>query len=105
MTSLNPRARRLLERNYDLVCENPSIFEEGCSTILKTRGIETDLEKVVSYVNGFMYGLVECYYNLTLEKTMDEEERKELYLIMRRKDWEIRHSLISARIKLSPDNF
>lgn len=98
MSSLDRTAREFLEENIDDMMNRPEEFERGYREALQEMGIEPNLETILSFISGFLQGLVWDYYLRVKHREMNPEETKDLVKLMKRRAFELRHAFLFTRV-------
>jgi len=99
MSLLDSTARDILEENIDGVLERPEEFEQGYRKVLREMGVEPNLETVLSFISGFLQGLIWDYYLRVKQRNMNPEEIADLTKLMKRRAWELRHAFLLTRVE------
>ena len=99
MTYLDDSIRTMIEKMIDSWMKDPKVTEETYRFILEKQGIEPNLETVLSFIAGIIYGASDGAYAVKYERLMNVVERKELIELMNIIIFEIRQALASTRIE------
>ena len=99
MEGLTAEARAVLEKNIDSVLEKPEEREEIYSSTLKEHGIEPNLETILSFITGFLTGLMAQFYVSKYGRFLNADEIGELTELMKRRAFEIRMAFMGTRIE------
>ena len=98
--SLDEGARAGVEYTVDMIIKEPKEFENQFSDVLRQQGIEPNLETVLSFFTGMMYGFVVSYYSAKFNRSsLTQEERSGLIELLKRRAFEIRQAVVSTRIE------
>jgi len=99
MGSLTDEARIVLEKNIDNILKKPEAAEEIYSIVLREHGIEPNLETVLSFITGFLTGIMQHFYIVAYNRSLNPNEIKTLIALMKRKAFEMRMAFLETRIK------
>jgi len=99
MGKLDDEIRIALEKNIDSILKDPEDHEKTWRSMLIGQGIEPNLETVLSFLIGDLYGLVWGYYIFRHARDMNIEEHKDLIAVLRRRAFELREAFIGTRIE------
>ena len=99
MENLDGEARIIVESNIDIIIKEAKKSEEFHRLILMEQGIEPNLETILSYITGFLSGIVAGFYLHKYKRNMNSNEEKELLKLMKRRAWELREVFINARME------
>lgn len=91
--------RVAVEKEIDKFLKEPKEYENAFRNILTAQGIEPNLETVLSYLTGVLYGFADGLYLEKYRRPMTLEEGEELMSLLRRRAFEIRESIIGTRIE------
>ena len=78
MTVLDDDARIAVERAIDELIEEPKETEDEVHLILIAQGIEPNLEAVLSYLTGMLFGLISGFYFSKYHRDLNQDEQNEL---------------------------
>lgn len=95
---LTDDARILFEKNMDNFIDDAEHSENAISTHLKYQGIETNLETILSHINGFMSGLIWYYYEVHYNRALNPDEVTDLSNLLKRRASELKNAFMSLRI-------
>ena len=59
---MDEKVRRILESNIDTFLKHPKETEKSIREYLIKQGVEPNLETILAYLTGMMFGLIEGYY-------------------------------------------
>jgi hypothetical protein len=96
MAGLEDKFRIILERNIDALLKEPQDTQIGSAQILYDMGIQPDLETILSYITGSLKGVVEMAIIDSYGRTPNEEERKDIMELLKRRASELRDAFQSA---------
>lgn len=99
---MDEKVRRIIESNIDTFLKYPKETEKGIKEYLKKQGIEPNLETILAYLTGMMFGLIEGHYRTLYGRGQTRDEEKDVLDILKRRAMELRYSFIETRI--NPDN-
>ena len=99
MKGLDENARIIVEKNIDSVINEPEQTEKAFRNTLREQGIEPNLETVLSSISGYIEGIVDGFYYHEYNRLMNDDERKELTQLLKRRAFEIRQTFVSTRIE------
>ena len=101
MTGLEEEAVDAVEKNVDSIIKDPKKAERLFSLFLTAQGIESNLETILSFIDGLLLGGVSELYNFKFHKGFleSEEELLELTNLLKRRAWEMREAFINTRIE------
>jgi len=92
--------RESFEKSIDEVLKDAPKFERIFSDILVNLGIEPNLETVLSFLGGAIFAMYIAKFVLKGDiSDTDVKEIKDFSDILKRRAWEIRQSMIQARIE------
>ena len=91
-------ARVVLETNIDYVLKDPSGWEKTVKYSLSQSGIEADLEQVLAFTAGDLFGIFYLFIMQKMNRKPTPKEFDEFSDIMKRRAWEIRQALIKDHL-------
>ena len=100
MVDLDNDARIAVERSIDTMIKDAKNIDENYKGILIAQGIEPNLETLLSFINGFIFGIVNGIYLLKYKRVLISEETIELVNLLKRRGWELRQAIVDPRISL-----
>lgn len=98
MPALDTGARSMLEEMVDSILKRPKDTESGFRSYLKAIGIEADLEAVLSFIAGYLYGSLRAWTGVSYRRAPNAEELNEFISLIRRRASEIREVFLSERV-------
>ena len=99
MVEVDEHARAWLEKQVDIVMNDPKKFEDLYSLILQAQGIEPTLETILSSISGYMLGYVTSMFIVKYGRDMTSEEEATYLQLLKRRAWEMREALLNTRIR------
>lgn len=93
MAYLNDEMRLAVARTLDLHIRNPKIIGASSSTILTAQGIKPNLETVLSFRIGILYGMAMSYYMNKHSRGLTESENLAFMLLVTSRVDEFRESI------------
>jgi len=97
--TLDPPLRVALEEAFDSFIREPKKYEKGFSTLLRMVGIEPNLDSILSFISGCMYGCMIAYYRNSYRRSPTKEEYRAFNEWIKRRAWELRQAFIGTRIE------
>ena len=91
--------RVYLEEAFDKFIREPKEYEKAYSILLRMQGIEPNLDAILSFISGYMYGCMIAYYIFTYDRKPTPEEDRAFHELMKRRAWELRQAFIATRIE------
>ena len=91
--------RTIVEKNADSAIKKPKVAERAYANILRSQGIEPNLETVLSFLMGHLTGIVDGMYVHKHKRLPTSDENDELNQLLKRRAWEIRQAFMSTRIE------
>jgi len=98
MADFLKEARLSIEKNFDAIIKDPRLSEEKFSAILRIQGIEPNLEALLSFISGMLFGTTDAMYVIMKNRHMNYEEVIEFNKLLKRRAWEMRQAFIGTRI-------
>ena len=74
-------------------------LEESIRSVLREQGIEPNLEIVLSYIAGNIFGLAMAWYASKYQRQMNEDEGTAVLRFTKRRAYELREAFIKTRMK------
>lgn len=99
MKDLDPDERSLLEEAIDKILKNPEKTEEDVRWVLRTQGIEPNLETVLSFITGVIYGGLSIFHQFKYKRDLNPDEQAESIQLLKRRAFEMRQVFIGTRIE------
>lgn len=99
MAELNETVRTMVEKEVDDVIADPEKIEKSYSTALKAQGIEPNLDVILSFIIGYLFGRVTDYYWIEYRRRLSSEEFAELIKLFKRRAFEMRMAFMSTRVE------
>ena len=96
---LDQDARIGLETTIDNILKDAENWDRIFREILRTQGIEANLETVLSLIIGALLGQTVQYYIDKYKRRLNNDETKDFEDILRRRAWELRQTFILVRMK------
>ncbi len=85
MEGLDRKARALLEKMIDGILENPKEREDIYSYVLSEQGIEPNLETILSFIMGFLTGVLQHFHITEYDRYLNPDEISELNELLKRR--------------------
>lgn len=92
-------SRSLIERTIDRILKDPKEMEKNIRWALGAQGIEPNLETVLSFITGTVWGGVCVFLHFRYNRTMNSDEQEELIELLQRRAFELRQAFVSTRIE------
>lgn len=99
MVGLDQDARIGLETTIDNILKDAENWDLIFREILRTQGIEANLETVLSLIIGALLGQTVQFYIDKYKRRLNNDETKDFEDILRRRAWELRETFILVRMK------
>jgi len=99
MVKMPEKTRMVIEKNVDGVIDRPDLAESACRRILIAQGIEPDLERILSYFLGMIFGQATMVFNLEKGRDPTIEEYLEISRLLKRRTYEMREAILGTRIE------
>jgi len=99
VVGLDQDARIGLETTIDNILKDAENWDRIFREILRTQGIEANLETVLSLIIGALLGQTVQYYIDKYKRRLNNDETKDFEDILRRRAWELRQTFILVRMK------
>ncbi|MFH0748674.1 MAG: hypothetical protein V1915_01975 [Candidatus Bathyarchaeota archaeon] len=100
MVGLDEDVRTVVEKNVDSIIKDPEKSEKRFSLFLTIQGIEHNLETILSFINGLLFGMANDMNVVKNHRSIEsEEEVLELMNLLKRRAWEMRQVFIKTRIE------
>lgn len=96
---LDQDARIGLETTIDNILKDAKNWDRIFREILRTQGIEANLETVLSLIIGALLGQTVQFYIDKYKRRLNNDETKDFEDILRRRAWELRETFILVRMK------
>ena len=96
---LDREVRGGLELSIDNFLKEPKESERMISIILRSQGIEPNLDAILSFIVGTAFGIVMTIYRIKYNRDMNSQEHANFLELMKRRAWELREAFIAARIE------
>jgi len=97
--TLDPPLRAALEEAFDDFIREPKEYEKAYSILLRMQGIEPNLDSILSFISGYMYGCIIAYYKFIQDRKPTQEEIRNFFELMKRRAWQLRQAFIGTRIE------
>ena len=91
-------ARIGLESTIDKILKDAENWELTFKEVLRTQGIEANLETVLSLIIGALLGQTAQYYIDKYDRRLNKDETKDFEDILKRRAWELRQTFIELRM-------
>lgn len=91
-------ARVGLESTIDKILKDAENWELTFKEVLRTQGIEANLETVLSLIIGALLGQTAQYYIDKYDRRLNKDETKDFEDILKRRAWELRQTFIELRV-------
>jgi len=91
-------ARIGLESTIDKILKDAENWELTFKEVLRTQGIEANLETVLSLIIGALLGQTAQYYIDKYDRRLNKDETKDFEDILKRRAWELRQTFIELRV-------
>jgi len=91
-------ARIGLESTIDKILKDAENWELTFKEVLRTQGIEANLETVLSLIIGALLGQTAQYYIDKYDRRLTKDETKDFEDILKRRAWELRQTFIELRM-------
>ena len=91
-------ARVGLESTIDKILKDAENWELTFKEVLRTQGIEANLETVLSLIIGALLGQTAQYYIDKYDRRLNKDETKDFEDILKRRAWELRQTFIELRM-------
>jgi hypothetical protein len=98
MSGLDNDARIAVEGNTDSIINDAKKAEEAFTLLLSSQRIEPDLETILSFIIGYLYGIVTEIYVFKHQRILESEEIIELNNLLKRRAGKIREAFMGTRI-------
>jgi hypothetical protein len=98
MMEFDSEARVAVEQNVDAIIMDALIMEEAFSYTLSMQGIEPNLETLLSFICGGLYGLINGIYHVKHGRSLNSDEAKEVDKLIKRRAWEVRQAFMGTRM-------
>ena len=98
MKGLDKQVRLIIEGNFDEILKDSKSYEKVYSDMLRSIGIESNLERLVSFFSGFILGTTQQLYRRKYGRGLNSEEINELIELMKRRAFEVRMAFMSTRV-------
>ncbi len=100
MAGLEEDVRAAVEKNVESIIKNPKKAETMFSLFLTAQGIEPNLETILSFINGLLFGMTNDMTVIKYHRSLEsEEEIIEIVNLLKRRAWEMRQAFINTRIE------
>ncbi|MEM2111738.1 MAG: hypothetical protein QXX08_07660 [Candidatus Bathyarchaeia archaeon] len=99
MTGLDRDARMILEDEIDRALKEPQTIERAYKIFLRAIGIEPELDTILSFMVGVVYGRTADIYALKYKRWPSQEELSEFIPLLKRRVAELRESFFKTRIE------
>ena len=99
MSGLDRDARIILEDEIDRVLKEPQTIERGYSMFLQAVGIDSELDSILSFIAGVIYGRTADLYMLKYKRWPSQQELNEFIPLLKRRVSELRESFFKTRIE------
>jgi len=99
VVGLDQDARIGLETTIDNILKDAKNWDRIFREILRTQGIEANLETVLSLIIGALLGQTVQFYIDKYKRRLNNDETKDFEDILRRRAWELRETFIFVRMK------
>ena len=99
MSGLDRDARIILEDEIDRVLKEPQTIERAYKTFLEAIGIEPELDALLGFIIGVVYGRTADLYALKYKRWPSQKEISEFMPLLRRRVAELKESFFKARIE------
>ncbi len=87
-----------LESTIDKILKDSENWELTFKEVLRTQGIEANLESVLSLIIGALLGQTAQYYIDKYNRRLDRDETQDFEDILKRRAWELRQTFIELRM-------
>lgn len=91
-------ARVGLETTIDKILNDAENWELTFKEVLRTQGIEANLETVLSLIIGALLGQTAQYYIDKYNRRLNRDETQDFEDILKRRAWELRQTFIELRV-------
>jgi len=98
MGDLDNDARIAVEKSTDKMIKDAKNIDENYKSILIAQGIEPNLETLLSFINGFIFGIVSGIYLFKHKRALNSEETIELINLLKKRTFKLRQAIIYPRI-------
>lgn len=98
MVGLDLDARVGLETTIDKILNDAENWELTFKEVLRTQGIEANLETVLSLIIGALLGQTAQYYIDKYNRRLNRDETQDFEDILKRRAWELRQTFIELRV-------
>lgn len=98
MLELDNEARVAVEKNVDAIIMDAQLMEEAFIHTLSMQGIEPNLETLLSFICGGLYGLINGIYHVKHGRSLSSDEAKEVDQLIKRRAWEVRQAFMGTRM-------
>ncbi len=95
---LDQDARMGLESTIDKILKDSENWELTFKEVLRTQGIEANLETVLSLIIGALLGQTAQYYIDKYNRRLNRDETQDFEDILKRRAWELRQTFIELRM-------
>ena len=99
MKGLDRDARSLVEMEIDGALKDSVNYEKNIRTVLRVQGIEPNLETVLSFITGLIWGRLIGFYSSKYHRHLNRGEMREVSQLLKRRAFELRQVFISTRIE------
>jgi len=96
---LTDEARIGVEKEIDSMLKTPKRTERTFRYALKSQGIQPNLETLLAFLAGDLYGYVWGLYIHKYKRMLNQDENNELIDLLKRRAFELREAFVGTRIE------